>query len=386
NSAYMITSRVESAGLAKKLMDDFADKTGINNKDTSSQDRYLWTDAFAVQNFLALSSFFDDDKYKYLARNLIGQVHETLGRFAPEDSRSGWISGLPEEEGQKHPTINGLRIGKDQLERKKTDPFDPRKEWDRDGQYFHYHTRWIHALLHAAQKLNDRKLITYASELSLAGRHFLESSGNQSRLYWKMSVDLSYPLVSSMGAHDPLDGYLTALECKLLTSNEEDFTEYLSDLESLCGGKSWQTDDPLGLGGLLLNVVRSAELKQHTKLPESVHPQKLYSDALTGLKEFSKRADLASSSRFRLAFRECGLSLGLRVVDNYQDKLADTVSDLKELEKKQNLADDIEQFWSQSENRKFSNYRDHLNINHVSLASSLLAGVESNFFSTPEFE
>lgn len=32
----MITSRVESAGLAKKLMDDFADKTGINNKDSAS--------------------------------------------------------------------------------------------------------------------------------------------------------------------------------------------------------------------------------------------------------------------------------------------------------------------------------------------------------------
>ena len=30
--------------------------------------------------------------------------------------------------------------------------------------------------------------------------------------YWKMSIDLSCPLVLSMGQHDPLDGYITFSE------------------------------------------------------------------------------------------------------------------------------------------------------------------------------
>jgi hypothetical protein len=29
------------------------------------------------------------------------------------------------------------------------------------------------------------------------------------RMYWKMSIDLSRPLVPSMGHHDPLDGFIT---------------------------------------------------------------------------------------------------------------------------------------------------------------------------------
>ena len=31
-------------------------------------------------------------------------------------------------------------------------------------------------------------------------------------MYWKMSIDLSRPLVASMGQHDPLDGFVTCAE------------------------------------------------------------------------------------------------------------------------------------------------------------------------------
>lgn len=31
-------------------------------------------------------------------------------------------------------------------------------------------------------------------------------------MYWKMSIDLSSPLVPSMGQHDPLDGLITYLQ------------------------------------------------------------------------------------------------------------------------------------------------------------------------------
>ena len=36
-----------------------------------------------------------------------------------------------------------------------TEPFDERLEWDRDGQYFHYLTKWMHALCQAAFFVGD---------------------------------------------------------------------------------------------------------------------------------------------------------------------------------------------------------------------------------------
>ncbi len=44
----------------------------------------------------------------------------------PDDSRRGWISGLGEAEGERHPTLGGLRIGKELPERRAGEPFDER--------------------------------------------------------------------------------------------------------------------------------------------------------------------------------------------------------------------------------------------------------------------
>lgn len=132
---------------AESLMNAFTDGTGIRERYTADAQRYLWTDAFAVQNFLALSTIRNDRTFLEYARKLIDEVHQTLGKFAPEDPRKGWISELSDRQGSVHPTRNGLRIGKKELERKRAEPFDSRKEWVSDGQYYHYHTRWIQALL-----------------------------------------------------------------------------------------------------------------------------------------------------------------------------------------------------------------------------------------------
>ena len=39
--------------------------------------------------------------YSELALRLVEQVHRVLGRFRPDDSRTGWLSGLDEEEGEE---------------------------------------------------------------------------------------------------------------------------------------------------------------------------------------------------------------------------------------------------------------------------------------------
>src|SRR5690242_14673304 len=155
------------------------------------RERYLWTDAFAVFNYLDLGR-------KDLALELVSDVHRSLGK-----TRDGeWLPGASEE----HPTRGGLRIGKKLPERRPGERFDERLEWDRDGQYFHYLTRWMDALDRVARTTGEARFNRWARELlEVAWRKFRQPSG---RLAWKMSVDLSRPLIASTGQHDALDGYV----------------------------------------------------------------------------------------------------------------------------------------------------------------------------------
>ncbi|HXY33305.1 MAG TPA: hypothetical protein VEI07_03695, partial [Planctomycetaceae bacterium] len=137
--------------LAQTLMADFADATGVSGE--TRPRRYLWTDAFAVCNFLGLYRQTGDELYLRYARELIDQVHHILGRHREDDSRRGWISGLSEEEGERHPTIGGLRIGKRLNEHGPLEEPDAFLEWEQDGQYFHYLTKWVHALYRAGREL-----------------------------------------------------------------------------------------------------------------------------------------------------------------------------------------------------------------------------------------
>ena len=91
--------------------------------------RYLWTDAFAVCNFLGLERATGEVRHRELALRLVDQVHHTLGRHRPDDVRRGWISGLDEHDGQAHPTRGGPRIGKELPERAPGEAFDEGLEW-----------------------------------------------------------------------------------------------------------------------------------------------------------------------------------------------------------------------------------------------------------------
>ena len=141
-------------------------RTGLSQGGRDKR-RYLWTDAFAVCNFLELFGRTSDQQYLRCAEELIYQVHSVLGRYRADAKRHGWISGLNEESGRRHPTAGGLRIGKPLRERDVTEPFDENLEWDRDGQYFHYLTKWMHALCQAAFLVGDAS--RWAVELGSAG-------------------------------------------------------------------------------------------------------------------------------------------------------------------------------------------------------------------------
>ena len=148
-----------------------------------------------------------------------------LGRYRDDDVRSGWISGLDDQTGRRHPTTGGLKIGKPLKERDASEPIDGRQEWDRDGQYFHYLTKWIHALCEAAFVTGNSEYSRWAFELGEAAfRGFVRRtrSGEVVGVYWKMSTNLSRPLVVATGLHDALDGFITFREAQHAIGEDAD--------------------------------------------------------------------------------------------------------------------------------------------------------------------
>ncbi len=72
---------------AIEAMMRFAERTGVTGERPSR--RYLWTDAFAVSNFLGLERATGEGGYRELALRLVDQVHHTLGRHRPDDVQKG---------------------------------------------------------------------------------------------------------------------------------------------------------------------------------------------------------------------------------------------------------------------------------------------------------
>lgn len=68
-----------------RTMDEFAVNTGLTSSSTPR--RYLWTDAFAVCNFLGLQKLTQDERYGRLALELVDSVHNVLGKHRSDDTR-----------------------------------------------------------------------------------------------------------------------------------------------------------------------------------------------------------------------------------------------------------------------------------------------------------
>ncbi|MBI4775304.1 MAG: hypothetical protein HY788_14240 [Deltaproteobacteria bacterium] len=374
--------------MVRDEMLEFARRTGLSPA-SSTPTRYLWTDAFAVCNFLELFRQSGDETYRRLAMDLVEQVHHTLGRYRQDGHRTGWISGLDEQEGQNHPTSGGLRIGKAMNERGPLDPFDERLEWDRDGQYYHYLTKWMHALHCLGKVIRNSIYHTWAVELAktVHVRFTYElPSGGPKRMYWKMSIDLSRPLVESMGRHDPLDGFITYNELQAATttganaSGHPDLQAEIADMARICEGRSWATDDPLGLGGLLCDAYRVAQLTVNGHFKQTDFLETLLEASLSGLQSFAQQHQLALPPDYRLAFRELGLSIGLHAVERLQACIGEHAGafDIKRLRptmetlmRYRPLYEIIEGFWLKPMIRRADSWTGHQDINMVMLATSL---------------
>jgi len=370
------------------LMDAFAARTGL----TGSQppQRYLWTDAFAVCNYLGLARASGEPQYTRLARQLVKQVHDVLGRHRDDDSRSGWISGLSEADGKRHPTRGGLRIGKPQPERGLHEPYDERSEWDRDGQYFHYLTQWMHALDQVARTTHEPVFNSWARELSLAAFNAFTYQPAPNiephRMVWKMSIDLSRILVPSMGQHDPLEGYVSNLQLQATaaalrqTAGRLDLEADTRQYAAMLKRTELATADPLGLGGLLIDARRLQQLMQPGAESDAQLLDRLLQATALGLRQFERGNELRQPARYRLAFRELGLAIGLHALERMHQaagREADTATlprlraQLEELMRYLPLRAEIEAFWRDPENQRSESWREHQDINAVMLATSL---------------
>ena len=368
--------------LSKVLMDEFARRTGLDPvKETPT--RYLWTDAFAVCVYLDLHRRTGEERYRDLALRLVGQVHAVLGKHRRDDQRRGWISGLSGEEGDRHPTMGGLRIGKMLPERHKHGPVDPMKEWEQDGQYYHYLTKWIHALERVSAVTGEARYLRWAMELARTAhaRFSYSLPTGRKRMFWKMSIDLSYPLVTSMGQHDALDGLVTFIELQEATSRFPgegfpDLATEITELESMAESSSWVTDDPLGAGSLLTDAWRMAQEK-HPARERLLLP--LLEAGVASLDHVAAGLPVQARAERRLAFRELGLAIGLKAsVEMDNAGAAASVEGASELVTQlrahSSLASQIEGFWSEPHSRSARSWREHEDINAVMLAASLSPG------------
>ncbi len=357
------------AKAARALMASFAERSGLSSERTPV--RYLWTDAFAVCNWLALGDH-------ELALQLINQVHHTLGRYRDDDPRRGWLSGLDSDAGEAHPTQGGLRIGKDLPERASDEAFDERLEWDRDGQYFHYLTKWMHALDQVARSTGQPLFNLWGRELAVrAHQAFVYRTPGRDRpalrMYWKMSSDLSRPLVESMGHHDPIDGLITCAQLEESASRFPDVPEprlvaQVNDFQAMVPD-DLATPDPLGLGGLLADAYRVAQLTERGAALGDDLLERILAAALLGLRHYVRSNDRRRPADHRLAFRELGLAIGLAAIPPTRERHDGKTLD--ELAKLVPLRDEITSFWQEPKHRETSTWLDHANINDVMLATSL---------------
>lgn len=367
----------------------FAHRTGLSPTSRTPR-RYLWTDAFAVCNFLELYRRTGAEEYRSLALQLIDQVHFTLGRHRDDDPRSGWISGLDERQGALQPTVGGLRIGKQMNERRPGEPPIERLEWDRDGQYYHYLTRWMHALNQVTEAVGDPVYNRWAIELAKSVHAAFTNApvkGGSKRMYWKVSVDLTYPLVDSMGQHDPLDGLITYSQLQATATargavtGTPDLNREIGELSEVCEDKSWVTQDPLGIGGLLVDAFKMSRLISRKRIEKPDMLEVLLESTLPGLHYFQRENSLRPPAEYRLAFRELGLTIGLQAADMMHKVISTQptgfanpqrlLSRLKEVLTYELLATAIREFWLAPVNQKSASWMEHLDINSVMLATTM---------------
>ena len=166
-----------------------------------------------------------------------------------------------------------------------------------------------------------------------------------------------------MGQFDPLDGFVTYNELKAAAIRDLaempplDLENEIADMAEICRGIGLTTDDPLGIGGLLFDASRIAQLMIRGYLKNAELLESVLNSALMGLEAFVMDETIDYPAEYRLAFRELGLSIGLSAVENLSKWIEKNPSlfsressVLEDLMEYMPLREKIERFWLDDKN------------------------------------
>lgn len=299
--------------------------------------RYLWTDAFGVLNFLTLdkecsrTNKTEGGRYLIFAQRLIETVHDVLGRTRDGHSRLPGATDL-------EPLGGGLRIGKNE-------EYGP----DGDGQYHHYLTMWMFALNRMSMATGEPSYNRLAVSLArtIHPRFFLEREAARPHMVWKVSMDLSRPLVASEGNLDPIDGFVVfrLLQATSLKFGDGSVLEKeIDDYQRVMArkGKHFMSADTLDLGMTLWTAHWFASKESWSSdLLDRCISQLRNAHRFASIRKDIKATwliitpiigDLLDDSyfetdlRFRLAFREFGTCLGIGCLSSIESNTDLTVS------------------------------------------------------------
>jgi hypothetical protein len=210
-------------------------------------------------------------------------------------------------------------------------------------------------------------------------------NGSQ-RMYWKMSIDLSYMLVPQMGQHDPLDGLITYTQLQstateLAKAPVRGLDAEISEMAAICREMTWETDDPLGIGGLLCDAFRVVQLMMKGRLQAVGLLNDILDAAWHGMAASPVRRLVTLPAGDRLAFRELGMAIGLHAVERMDRMVkknpgssgidALVMGRVERLLQHTDLRRRILSFWLEPESQKAETWSKHRDINSVMLATSL---------------
>lgn len=245
----------------------------------------------------------------------------------------------------------------------------------------------MHALNRVSQATGDLIYNRWAMDLAKtthAALTYAPQFGGRKRIYWKMSIDLSRPLVPYEGQHDPLDGFITYNELQAAEPEDPewpDLSAEIADMFGICEGRDWSTDDPLGIGGLLCDAYKVAQLILNKQFERTDLLPILLTSSHGGLEAYLTRKPMELPADLRLAFRELGLSIGLRAVERLRELIAKKPdlfneehllhSRIESLLQHASLIEEIEGFWLDPTNKETDSWTEHRDINIVMLATSL---------------
>lgn len=234
--------------------------------------RYLWTDAHGVLLLVSLHKYTKSQDYLTQAESLVKEVKRVLGR------------------------TKGYRIGQDP---------------DREGQYFHYLTKWMFAL-NELGKFNPEYKTDAIKLVKDIHPHFCIPGVG---IWWKMKEDLSGPAHGyGLGGLDFYDAFSTyrSIDSKILASEIHDVHQIV-----LKNYKSFHCTQDLGLGESLWMASRYKD-EEWAKIVIEKSLKTL--DMMYRESGYFVR-DGQSEKNTILAFGNHGVSVGLQSVQKWPDRV-----------------------------------------------------------------